>query len=157
MNLRLTTVSGLIATTGSLWVGCAMYYTIEQPWNNNHPDTSCVPAGTYALVFYLSPTHGPTYCLRNPDLKIMGCDELTPEQIAAGYRNYCELHSANWASQLKGCIAPGTDCQPMTNPATGNDEPAVEHSVTAVSAILVALGQNVSGHTLTIMRSYVNG
>ena len=152
MNLTLTTVSGPVATTGALWVDSAMYYTVEQPWNNNHPDTSCVPAGMFDLIPYVSPTHGPTYCLRNPDLKIMGCDELTPDQIAAGYRNYCELHSANWASQLKGCIAPGTNCQPMLNPDTGNIEPAVEHSVNAISAIMAVLGFQ-PGHTLTIARS----
>jgi hypothetical protein len=105
------------------------------------------------LVWYVSPKHGGTYCFRNPDLKIMGRDNLTAQQVADGYRSFCELHSANWAEQLEGCVAAGTSGQPMFDPLTGIVEPAVEDSKNAVAHILAVLGEAVVGHTVTITRN----
>lgn len=116
-------------------------YSIEQPWRNDEQGASCVPAGTYTLMPYNSPTHGPTWFLENKDLNVGG---------AGAYRSYCELHSANWARQLEGCIAFGLSGQPMLDPVTGVAEPAVEESVDAIEALTMALGSLSSGHTLTI-------
>jgi Family of unknown function (DUF5675) len=152
MNLTLTTESNDGATTGELTAGDRLFFTIEQPWRNNAPMTSCVPAGMYFLVPYNSPTHGPTWCLRNVVLGVMGCDVLTSAQIAVGMRNMIEIHSANWAEQLEGCIALGLEGQPMLDPMTGTVEPAVENSRDAVEELLTILTPLSTGHTLTIDR-----
>lgn len=150
MELTLARRYGDMATTGVLTAGALSLFTIELPWRNNAPDASCVPEGVFQLVRYLSPTHGWTWCLRNPDLKIMGCDQLTADQVAAGFRSFSELHSANWARQLLGCIAAGLHGQPMLDPLTGKVEPAVENSVDAIAELHALLDPLPGSHTLTI-------
>jgi hypothetical protein len=137
-------------TTGFVSTEARSFFSIEQPWRNNQQGHSCIPEGDYDLVYYLSPKHGPTYCFRNPDLKIMGCDTLTPEQIAEGYRTLCELHSANFPEQLEGCMALGLEGRPMYDPATGVVEVAVEDSKPAIAALMEELGVGVVGHTMSI-------
>lgn len=150
MNFILTRDPGTdIATTGVAVINDIAYYTLEPPWRNNQSGHSCVPLGTYDLIPYVSPRHGPTYCLFNAELKIVGIRPLTPHQIAAGYRSLCELHAANWAEQLEGCIAFGFDHQPMLDPLTGIVEVAIESSVRAVTALLTVLHAE-RGNTLTI-------
>lgn len=121
-------------------------YSIEPPWKDNIPDQSCVPPGIYTLMPYNSPTHGPTWYLQNADDTIGGKGAM---------RSYCELHSANWARQLLGCIAFGLEGQPMFDPLTNIVEPAVEQSHDAIEALLQALGPLSTGNTLTIQ--YADG
>lgn len=64
--------------------------TVELPWNDNHPQTSCIPTGTYIWNAYNSPKHGDVWMAENvPD------------------RSSIEIHPANWPSDLLGCIGPG--------------------------------------------------
>jgi hypothetical protein len=133
--------SGPDGTPGTIWVRDAQLYSIEQPWNDNAEGHSCVPVGTYQLVPYVSPKHGPTWYLLNHELGVGAADET---------RSYCELHSANWARQLEGCIALGLGGRPMLDPVTGRVEPAVERSVDAIDLLHAALGEMSTGHTLTI-------
>ncbi|MGH9821679.1 MAG: DUF5675 family protein [Blastocatellia bacterium] len=143
MNLTLTrSFYGSNATTGSMLLDGELLYSIEQPWRNNEQGKSCVPDGTYALYPYISPKHGPTWFLDSPELGVGG---------ASSQRSYCELHSANWARQLQGCIAFGLLGTPMVDPATGVMAPAVEHSVDAIELILVALKPLSTGHVLIIV------
>ena len=128
-------------TPGTLSLADRMLFTIEQPWNDNAQGTSCVPAGAYELVPYLSPSHGATWYLLNHELGVGAAGE---------HRSYCELHSANWARQLEGCIALGLEGAPMLDPMTGKVEPAVEHSVDAIAILHAELGEMSAGHTLTI-------
>jgi hypothetical protein len=155
LNLLLTTTSNEEATVGTLVAGTTTFFTIEQPWRENAPNQSCVPEGMYDLVPYESPKHGPTWCLDNPALKIMGRDTLTEGQIAMGLRSMCELHAANWAEQLLGCIALGLEGQPMYDPLTGCVEPAVENSRDAIVELLNILTPLSTGHTLTIVRENI--
>lgn len=129
------------ASTGVLSVLSSSFFTIEPPWLDDQPDVSCVPDGAYDLIPYQSPTHGDTWYLSNPGLGVGGSGEQ---------RSYCELHSANWARQLKGCIALGLEGQPMMDPDTGQVEPAVENSRDAIAELLALLGPLTPGHTLTI-------
>jgi Family of unknown function (DUF5675) len=138
------------AIAGDLFVGETALMTLELPWRNNLPDASCVPLGKYDLIPYNSPAHGPTWCLENTELKVMGCDILSTDQIARGYRSMVELHAANWSTQLLGCIALGLDDQPMLDPATGIVEPAIEDSRDAVAFLVAQLGVLSTGHTLAI-------
>jgi hypothetical protein len=153
MDLQLSTVSDPKGTTGSFLAGTQRFYTVELPWANNAPDESCVPAGVYELVPYTSPIHGRTFCLLNSDLKIMGCDSLSPAEVSRGYRSFCELHSANFPRQLLGCIGIGMQGMPMLDPVTGEVSDAVEDSRNAVTELMAMLGAS-SGHTLTISRTF---
>lgn len=51
---------------------------------------TAIPYGRYGLVWYNSPKHGRVPLLKN----------------VKGF-SYVEIHAANWATQLLGCIAPG--------------------------------------------------
>lgn len=145
MNLTLTRTSYTAdATCGNLEVDGETLYSIEQPWRDNAKGASCVPEGRYELVPYTSPRHGATWYLRNHALSVGDAGEQ---------RSYCELHAANWATQLEGCIAFGHDDQPMLDPSTGRVAPAIEGSRDAVATLAAALGPLTAGHTLTIVRS----
>lgn len=148
MNLSLETVSGAEATTGILIAGDQRFFSMEQPWNGNEAGHSCVPAGEYLLIPYYSPKHGATWCLHAPALNVYGTEPVPP-----GGRSYCELHSATWARQLKGCVALGLDGQPMFDPLTGKVEPAIEESRDAIAELRQILTPLSSGHTLSITRT----
>lgn len=141
MNLTLTRFYTDVAATGILSVAKVTFFTIERPWLNNAGNVSCVPEGVYELVPYVSPKHGQTWYLRNHALGVGAAGE---------HRSYCEIHSANWAEQLEGCIALGLDHQPMLDPLTGKVEPAVEGSRDAIAQFIALLGPMTAGHTLTI-------
>lgn len=151
MNLQLDRAPyGPSSTVGVLYTDTQQLHAIEPPWLDNRPGHSCIPEGVYGLVPYDSPKHGPTYCFRNPDLKIMGHDVLTEEQIADGYRTVCEIHPANFAIQLEGCCAVGYGDDPMFDWITGKTEPAVEDSQKAFKALMAELGVGVHGHTIDV-------
>ena len=80
-------------TNGMLtYNGRLLCYTIELPWQNNAPQRSCIPEGSYALTRRYSQR------FRDP-LQVNG---------VAG-RHYILLHPANNAlAELRGCIAPVT-------------------------------------------------
>jgi len=142
VNLTLTRTSDDgTATLGQMPLGGKILYSIELPWKNDLPDVSCIPVGRYDLIPYYSPKHGQTYLLQNYDLGVG--DNREP-------RSYCELHSADWASELRGCIAFGFESYPMLNPATGNVEPAVEESRDAIVYLNIQLGTMHPGHSLQI-------
>lgn len=65
--------------------------SLEKPWLDNETDKSCVPLGKYFCLWQPSSKHQCNlYHLQN-----------VPDRTAV------EIHSANMASQLQGCIAPG--------------------------------------------------
>ena len=70
--------------------GQPLCVTVERPWLGNQEDISCIPAGVYRFAHYQSPTKGLVWLGQN----IPSRDEV-------------EIHAANLASQLKGCIAVG--------------------------------------------------
>ena len=92
-------------TFGELWYDDQfLCYTVEQPWNNNKPFKSCVPAGRYNLKPFDSPRFGQTYALHNPYINVTLYPDDTP-----GNRYACLFHAANWASDVQGCIGPGAN------------------------------------------------
>lgn len=64
--------------------------TVERPWANNQHGISCVPLGCYPCKPFNSPKNGQVWLLEN----VTGRDMI-------------EIHAANLATQLEGCIAPG--------------------------------------------------
>ncbi len=78
-------------TFGALSInGIKVCVTVERPWKNNDNGVSCIPAGTYKFTRFKSPHNGDCFLLQG-----------VPN------RDMIEIHAANVASQLKGCIAPG--------------------------------------------------
>ena len=65
-------------------------FTVELPWLDNHPQTSCIPIGYYNVEKYNSPKHGDVWQIMN-----------VPN------RSNIEIHPANLASELLGCIGVG--------------------------------------------------
>jgi len=76
-------------TFGRLSMNCQfLCFTVERPITGDHP---CIPVGVYDVEPYQSPSHGDVWLLKDvPD------------------RSMIEIHVANRASELLGCIAPGT-------------------------------------------------
>jgi len=78
-------------TFGVLRYKSLKWFSVERPWEENANDISCIPKGKYVCKWTLSPRLKKyTY-------------EITKVPKRAGIR----IHSANFPSQLKGCIAPG--------------------------------------------------
>lgn len=65
-------------------------YTIERPWLDNQPFVSCIPDGAYQLEWDTT-----------------GRIKNVPRLRDVPGRTQINIHSANTAGQLHGCIAPG--------------------------------------------------
>lgn len=88
---------GPMGAFGLLRAGELELATVEAPWRMNLPNISCIPEGRYKLrptIYYGGTKHG-----RYPTLEVVG----VPND-----RTGIKFHIANEASELEGCIAPGT-------------------------------------------------
>lgn len=74
------------------------WHALELPWKNNQRRVSCIPIGTYKARKHRSPKFGNTLWI--------------PE---VPNRSEILIHPANKATQLLGCIAPGTDLRDINN------------------------------------------
>lgn len=92
MRLRLERFLHLdTATIGRLsWSGGPTLYTIERPWLANKKFVSCIPTGIYELEWDST-----------------GRIKYVPRLRDVPGRSQINIHTANWANQLHGCIAPG--------------------------------------------------
>ena len=73
--------------------------TVERPWMDNEPNISCIPEGTYPLKLeYSVRFQRKLFELKN-----------VPN------RSEVKIHNANFASQLNGCIALGSDIMRFKN------------------------------------------
>ena len=77
-------------------------FTIELPWKKNASATSCIPIGTYPLRWTVSPRF-----TREANAKGQTGHVSTYEVCNVEGRTGIRVHAANYAHQLKGCIAPG--------------------------------------------------
>tara|TARA_R110000823_G_scaffold244956_1_gene369168 strand:- start:793 stop:1218 length:426 start_codon:yes stop_codon:yes gene_type:complete len=80
-----------LETVGRLTGSGAVFWTIENPWLDNEVNVSCIPEGFYYLERYDSPTHG----------------DGTWQFINVPARTFCQIHVANYASDVSGCIGLG--------------------------------------------------
>jgi hypothetical protein len=124
--------------------------TLELPWvpapdgsPGGHPDTSCVPLGTYALVLHDTPAHPHTFALVNSTLGVYHEPGDVPADLGYVPRTACLLHSANLVAQLAGCVGVGLSRSML------NGEPDIADSVNAFNELMAAVPW-VNGHTLTI-------
>lgn len=84
--------SSEFGTFGTLTIGSFSCCTLERQWFNNQQEVSCIPVGTYQVVWNKHPIHGNCYQIMN-----------VPN------RSDILIHSANVFQQLKGCIALGLE------------------------------------------------
>jgi hypothetical protein len=94
-----------LGTLGEIYIhGTFFCFTIEQPYRDNKPFKSSIPVGEYKLIQYDSPTYGDSLAFYNPLLNVM----VYKDDAQENDRYACLIHSANWASQLQGCVALGS-------------------------------------------------
>lgn len=105
------------------------WFTLELPWKDNQHGVSCIPAGTYVCQRRWSERH---------QSEVFGLLNV-PE------RSDIELHVANFARQLLGCIALGTQVLDID----GDGEDDVQHSRQAFDEFM-ALMKDVDTFELTI-------
>lgn len=103
--------------------GRHLCFALERPWLDNQHGISCIPAGTYLVRRRWSPKH---------QANVWGL-------IDVPNRDDIEIHPANDARELEGCIAPGTEIGEVTTPAFG-DGYGVRHSVDALALLDAAIG-----------------
>jgi hypothetical protein len=83
--------------------------TMERPWikmpgaRGGLSGKSCVPEGVYKLEPHSSEAHPNTWALVNPDLDVLHYED----QHRGHARCLVLIHVANYARELRGCIAPG--------------------------------------------------
>lgn len=95
------------------------FYTVEQPWTENTPFKSCIPAGEYFLVPYVSPKYNLTYMIIGgqvgPDI---GNDTILRED--------CLIHVANYPRNVQGCIGVGKEYTTTPEPMVTNSRDSIE-------------------------------
>jgi hypothetical protein len=104
-------------TFGVLQAPGFLLVTVERPWRDNRRRVSCIPAGRYAVRLG-------TYKGRYPDLELQGVPG----------RDAIEIHRANLARELHGCIGVGTAFGRV------HGERGVLHSCNALSLLMVSMG-----------------
>lgn len=81
--------------------------TMERPWifspvsRGGMKGASCVPEGLYRLERHNSEAHPNTWAIVNPDLDVLHWED------GPNRRALVLIHVANFARELRGCIAPG--------------------------------------------------
>lgn len=100
--------------------GNHLFFTVERPWLDNAPNVSCVPPGWYDTEWHDSPSHG------KDTLQLLN---------VLDDREYCQFHSANWAYQLRGCIALGESIAPILSREKGKKIMGVSASRNSIKAL----------------------
>ena len=87
--------------------------TIERPWVPSSiylagtKGQSCIPLGEYRVTKYTSDAHPGVFSLSNPMLGVYVQESQVPVAQRGIARTNVLIHPANWASELRGCIAHG--------------------------------------------------
>lgn len=113
--MKLTrTLYGQQATIGMLFdeEGSRLCYTLELPWHDNDPQTSCIPKGVYTYIPHNSPKHPNTW-------------EIT----GVPGRSDILLHNGNTELDSQGCILVGDSTGEI------NGLPAVLNSVKTLNML----------------------
>lgn len=127
--------------------------TIEDPWNMNRKGGSCIPDGKYDLLPHKRPNGDHCYVMHNPALNVFGTDALA---LKAGrkledVRTYCIAgHAGSFEEHIEGCFAVGDDLEIMPNLKLNRQQIGIRRSAETLKRWAALLGQEVTGHTLTI-------
>ena len=82
-----------LGTAGEMFRnGSHLCFTMERPWLDNAKGVSCIPPGRYPCKTYQSPTKGDVWML-----------------VGVPDRSEIEIHAANIMTELRGCIAVGSE------------------------------------------------
>lgn len=110
---------------------------VERPWvDADHngvrdPDVSCIKPGKYVMKW-----------TRSNRLSLnAGHDVFTYEVIGVEGASGIRIHAANWARQLKGCLAPGRSVEMVEDPHTGIRTMGVSMSQSTLSKLETVLGR----------------
>lgn len=115
-----------------LWEGRPVeIFTVERPWLNNAPRTSCIPEGIY-------PCH-PRKFFRK------GYDAIEVAEVPG--RSTILFHIANVPSDVEGCIAPGLALGSLRG----------EWSVTASSRAFAVLMESWGGKSFRLEVTSIRG
>lgn len=79
--------------------GGQTYYTVERPWLDNAPYVSCIPEGVYTLKRHDSP--------KFKTMQDRHDGEHTWEITGVPNRSVILFHTANYATELHGCVGLG--------------------------------------------------
>ena len=110
LNRDLTTS---YCTLGQLSVDDRTWPTIERPWVPTSlsmcgtKGASCIPLGEYRVTKYSSDAHPNVFALSAPRLGVYVTESEVPPSLQGIARTRVLIHPANWASELRGCVAPG--------------------------------------------------
>ncbi len=85
------TIRSTVGTFGILRSGNKKWFTCERPWLDNQNNVSCIPVGSYVCKW-----------TKSPRLK-----KETYEVTNVSGRSGIRIHSANFPTQVIGCIALG--------------------------------------------------
>ena len=107
-------------TLSRLTIGETVLYGIEQPWRDNQPFHSCIPAGEYLLEPHMSRRFGPTWAFVGGSVSHWKSDNCL--------RYACLIDIANYAREVEGCLAVGMERRkgPRGEPKVYPSTPAVE-------------------------------
>ncbi len=94
-------------------------FTLELPWKDNERNVSCIPqASGYHGIKYISAKNGD--CISIPNVI---------------NRDYIQIHSGNYTSQIEGCILVGDSIKFLNN----DDVPDVTNSRKTLNKLLELL------------------
>jgi hypothetical protein len=102
-------------TCGWLQINGRKWSTIERAWVPSvrtpagTKGVSCVGLGEYRLEPHTGEGFQNVWALVNPALDIYHWDWDVPASKKGTARTVCLIHPANWAHELRGCIAPGKE------------------------------------------------
>lgn len=101
-------------TLGTITNGTKTLQTMERPWVPSEATVagrkgvSCVAPGRYRLERHSSDAHPNVWALVNPSLDVYHWESDVPRDRRGIARTVVLIHAANFAEELRGCIAPGT-------------------------------------------------
>ena len=143
-----------LETCGWLTFNDRKWATIERPWvacplggKAGKKGFSCVPPGEYKLEPH-SGDYVNVWSLVNPELGVYHWPWDVPKGREETSRTAVLIHAANWAYELRGCIAPGKH-----RLKDGRGHWYVKNSRDALNEIRTLVGRHVD---LTLVITGVN-